>query len=532
MAEALKSGRTPGRITKVILADRTGGIVAATGAQTAQAPDDPFSYGGPHGLEEPPYNPDQLLKLAEQHSTHGGALEQKTMDVAATGWDWVKLRDDASDDEKEQLNAWLTGLADPMRDESTGEILLAAWLDVETLGYGSIEVARDSTGKVQKWFSMPSHTWRFNHDGVRMAQGKHTKRTWYKRWLPGDKRIIDREYGDLYDDLAKFEARPTRNRSTERPGNELLVLRKPSRRQSWYGVPGYVSAMGWIFLSLAARDDNIHFFNNRREPRWAIVLENIEDDDGQVERALKEAFSAQLDKPHRNIFIPIDGDGKIHFQKMTEDTKDISFDKLQDRAGSEILLAHRLPPDRLGAVRVGPLGGNVAMAASRVYKEGVVSTSQSLLAERVNRFIQNESGIEKPGWGWIPRELDITEESQDAQTVSALWTSNLIRLNEARLKLKMPALQPVDGEEFIGDKFFFEVAGDSAAGAAAAAAGAGAMGGGLAATNSLFSQDYAGHQQRGEKSQDGVELLRQVDETVRKALEDYEPDPTYVERPR
>ena len=277
-----------------------------------------------------------------------------------------------------------------------------------------------------------------------------------------------------------------------------------------------MSALGWIFLSLAARDDNIHFFNNRREPRWAIILENIEDDDGKVEAALKDAFTSMAGKPHRNIFIPVEGDGKIHFQKMTEDAKDISFDKLQDRAGSEILLAHRTPPDRLGAVRVGPLGGNVAMSASRVYKEGVVSTSQSLLAERINRFIQAESGLSDIGWSWIPRPLDITEEAQDAQVVSAKWTSNIIRLDEARLELKMP---PVG--EPNGSKFFFELAGNTAAGAAASAAGAGAMAGGLnSQVTSLFNVDYAGYQQKGEKSQDPRALLAEVDDRIRKAIEE------------
>ena len=220
MSESLKAGRTPGKITKVLLVDKAGDVVASTtGAASAQTPEDPFSYGGVAGLQEPPYQPDQLLQLAEQHSTHGAALEQKTMDIAATGWDWLKLKDGADETQKDELNAWLTGLADPMRDESTAEILLAAWLDVETLGYGSIEVARDSQGKVQKWFSMPTHTWRFNHDGIRIAQGRHAKRVWYKRWLPNDQRVVDREYGTLFTDKSQWEARGDRPRNTDKVGN-------------------------------------------------------------------------------------------------------------------------------------------------------------------------------------------------------------------------------------------------------------------------------------------------------------------------
>jgi PBSX family phage portal protein len=536
--------RKPGKVTKVVLVDKEMKPVAA--ATSAQLPEDPFNYGGVTGLQEPPYSPQQLNKLAETHSTHSAALEQKTMDIAGTGWEWTKLNDAADEAQRLALESWFVNLADPLNDESTADILLGTWLDVETLGYGGIEIAKDAQGVVRKIFSLPAETFRFHKSGRKIAQGTTGRRVWFKRWLPNDTSVIDRKTGKLYETRAQLP-------QEAEPGNEVLIIRKPTRRKSWYGVPGYVSAIGWAFLSLTARDDNIQFFQNRREPRWAIILTNLEDDD-DLEKALQDALTSSHSEPHRNIIIPIEGDGKITFQKLTDDTKDISFDRLQERASAEILLAHRVPPDRLGAVRVGPLGGNATMAASRVYKEGVVSTSQEVLANRINRFIIAEAPVAlgsttkaiKPllpprqqtpeelmaaqpkvenadvaeaapqdavagdpselplAWAWKPKDLDITEEESDSTMVTAQWSANLLRLNEARKKLNLP---PVSGND--GDKFLFQLVPEAAA---AAASGAAAQAG--ATAGSHMGLRMAGLQ----RATDPRETLGIVDARIREVL--------------
>lgn len=450
--------RKRGRVTKVVVVDKERQPIMAASAQEVE---DPFNYGGAVGLVAPPYNPAQLVALAERHPTHAGALEQKVSDIAGTGWIWEKLTDDAPDEQRDQLEEWFKSLADPVGDETVGDVIRAAWDDVETIGHGAIEVARDGEGKVQYLYSVAGQSLRFHKSGKTIAQGITGKRTWFKRWIPGDDATVDRRNGKV------LPAEKTKKGNVV-AANELLILRRPSRRSRLYGVPAYVAAVGWLSLSLAARDDNIQFFNNRREPRWAIVLQNIEEDD-DLEKVLQQAFSTDLAQPHKNIIIPIEGDGKVTFQKMSEDTKDVSFERLQERASAEILLAHRLPPDRLGMVRVGPLGGNATMAASRIYKEGVVITSQNILAGRFNRFIETEGPIPKEElkWKWKPIDLDITEEPEDVQVTSQAFQSNLLRLDEARKKLNLP---PVGGEE--GQKFFYQLAPEAAQAGAAAQQGA------------------------------------------------------------
>lgn len=470
MAKAADDKPTPGRITKVMVMEKEAQQAAVASMQPKGSGEDSFNYS--QGIQEPPYRLESLLDLAERHPTHAAALDQKASDIAGTGWEWVKDSDDASEEQRDALDKWFRSLSDPDGDETISEVLTSAWGDVETFGQGFIEVGRDGAGKVKTIWSVPGQTVRFHKDGKRLVQQSAgsagtAKRVWFQRWLygSGDDVVVTQKGGRLRkSDDAKADGQDI--------ANDMLVFRRPSRRSALYGVPTYVSAIGWISLALAARDDNIQFFQNRREPRWAIVLQNIYDEDGSLEEALRQAFSVSLAAPHKNVFIPIEGDGKVEFKQMSSDVKDMSFARLQEQADAFVLISHKMPPERLGFGRVGPLGGNATFAASEVYKEAVVAPGQELLGTRMARFIKKEypkatGDTEEVKWTWRPKELDLTTEAEDVGTVIAGFQGNVLSLNEARSKLKLPLL-----DKETGDKFFYELAPDAAVGAAAASGAA------------------------------------------------------------
>lgn len=435
-----------GRLLKVITADSEGGTIKEW---SQQLPADPFekSYVAA-GLQAPPFPLEQLVFLAEQHPVHSAILEQKAADVVGTGWEWeAEDKEEKSDEEKrKELDQWLTDLAEETTsDETTHEILLSTWLDLETVGHGVIELARDATGKLVHWFAMPAHTTRFNKDGLRIAQIRGGKRRWFKRWIPGDKRVVDKFTGAI----------STNADEIKNPANELVVFKRPSRRSSWYGIPTYIPATGWITLSTAARDDNLFFFQNRREPRWAIILENIEDDP-RIEQELRQALAVDHKEPHRNLILPLSGGGKATFQKLGDNRGDMSFERLQERSDTAILVAHRAPGERIGLVKSGALGGSTVSESSRVYKESFVQSSQSLLISRINRVVRAESNIEGANaWKWRPTELDLTEEGAVQQNAVRGFQGGIYRLDEAREKAGEEAL-PEDDDR--GDKFFWELA--------------------------------------------------------------------------
>lgn len=409
---------------KVILADSKFEPVAKW---SQQLPEDPFGGKLGQGLVDPPLSLEQLIFLAERHPVHSAALEQKTADVIGTGWEWTKVDDGSREEERDSIEEWFGDLAGG-DDETMHEVLTKLWSDVETLNVGYLEIGRDPSNVVREVFHVPSHTIRVHRDGIRLVQVRDSRKVWFKRWgADTDGRDVDCKTGTLRADIPEG-----------RQAAELLVVRRASRRSSWYGVPGYVSSIGWISLAIAVRDDNLHFFSNRREPRWAIILTNIEDDPG-TEEDLRQALAVDHRQPHRNLIIPIAGPGTVDFKKMSETGQEGSFEKLDSRCDARVLVSHRIPPERLGMVRVGPLGGNVALASSRIYREAVISTSQAFLSARINRFIQVEYGLsnggdgkELLGWTWAPIELDLTEEREDIEAASTLFDKDILVLNEAR----------------------------------------------------------------------------------------------------
>lgn len=440
VARPAESADDRGRVMKVLFLDDAGEPVGEWASQ--QIPEDPFSGSRISGLQEPPYSLEQLVYLAEMHPVHSAAIEQKTADVIGKGWEWQgKEMDEIDDAVRNELAEWFEGLSPD--DVDMRELLSSVWNDVETVGWGLIECARDPSGEVRRVYHVPGHTVRAAKDGFRLLQDRGGKKVWFRRWGAA---LVDGK-------PVEVDAKTGSKTSVKDPANDLFVIRRPSRRSSWYGIPGYISAVGWITLALAARDDNLLFFTNRREPRWAIVLTNIQEDP-DLENDLRRAFTVDLRQPHRNIIIPITGPGKIDFQKMTDNRLEGSFDKLSERADRAIMTAHRIPPERLAASQIGPLGGNATIAASRIYKEGVITPCQEILNTRLNRFIAVEyekTTGSKPTLLLVMDDLDLATDREDLDQTVTAFKSDLVTLREARHRLKLEPLMvrvidPTTGE--------------------------------------------------------------------------------------
>ncbi|PEN00876.1 phage portal protein, partial [Bacillus wiedmannii] len=78
---------------------------------------------------------------------------------------------------------------------------------------------------------------------------------------------------------------------TEKAG-EVIVIRKFGSRSSYYGIPNYVSSIGSIVGSQAARDYNIDFFTGKTIPDSILFLEGVDEVDSGTENELKAFFSA------------------------------------------------------------------------------------------------------------------------------------------------------------------------------------------------------------------------------------------------
>ncbi len=445
--EAQAAAAAEGKVLKVLYLSEDGEPVGEF--TSAQLPENAFAgVQGVSGLMTPPFAMEQLVYLAESHPVHSAAIEQKVADVCGKGWEWLPIKDDAEDEgdaEKEKINAWFEAMSPD--DVDMREVIEAVWNDHETCGWGLVEVARDKTGIVRHLYHVPAHTVRAHKDGFRLCQIRDSRKVWFRRW--GCPEIDNKE--------VQVDSKTGSMRSVRSVANDLFVVKRPSRRSSWYGIPGYISAVGWITLALAARDDNLMFFANRREPRWAIILTNLQDSP-DLEEDLRRAMTVDLRQPYRNLMIPIQGKGDISFQKLTDNRMDGSFGDLGERANQAIMIAHRVPAERLANSKVGPLGGNSTEAASRVYKEGVVTQGQELLNSRLNRFISVEFEREfsvAPTYRLEMDDLDIETDREELALTAIAFHGNIITLREARHRLKLGPLKTKPLDPATG-----EVAGD------------------------------------------------------------------------
>lgn len=456
--EAQTGAAAEGKVLKVLFTDDKGEPVGEWAS--TQLPEDPFASSNIAGLIEPPFNISQLVYLAECHPVHSAALEQKVVDVCGKGWEWeAKDEAQANEEDMKAVRDWFESLSPD--DVDMKEVVQSAWLDYETTGWGLIELVREPSGALRRVYNVPSHTVRAHKNGFSLCQIRDQRRVWFRRWgavdVEGKRVEVDMKTGSVT--------------NVRTPASDLFVIKKPSRRSTWYGIPGYISAVGWITLALAARDDNLFFFANRREPRWAIVLTNMADDP-EVEEDLRRAFTVDLRQPHRNLLLPISGPGKVDFQKMSDNRQEGSFDRLSERADKAIMIAHRTPAERLANAEMGPLGGSSVPEATKVYKEGVVGPSQEILQNRLNRLIDLEFAVasdpkgknpDPPTYKLVMDDLDLSSDREDLDQAMIQFHGDVITLRECRHKLKLgPLMRPVmvDGVDSNGQALIDPITGD------------------------------------------------------------------------
>lgn len=421
-----------GRILKLVGFGPEGQRRGEMEIKSQQLTEDPFTTLTGYGetLRIPPYSLEQLVFLAEAHPVHAAALEQKASDIVAGGPIFIPASEveEADQAQLRAVSKWWEGL---FEDFTPIEVLQALQLDYETTGWGILEVARDAQGRVGRLFHIPAHTMRAHADGIRFAQIRQGRQVWFKRWgREGTFRATSGQRAG--DDLPP-----------EKRANEVLVFRKPSRRSTWYGIPVYISAVGWILLATTSRDYNILFFENAREPRHIFFLMGLDEDVEETLEDLEQQLRTQHKDPHRNLLLPLTGDAKVEMHRLALQQNDMHFTRLLERTDEEIFIAHRMPPDRVGVVKRGFLGGSVANVMNRIYKDSVVARGQDVLEDRLNRFLLKEypkaTGDADLQWRMDFEDLDIADEAADTDIVVAQVKNSILTLNEGRQRLGLPA---------------------------------------------------------------------------------------------
>lgn len=392
---------------------------------------------GPGSLSvvRPPYSLDQLLYLRELQPLHSAALEQLVADVVGNGHRWAHK---GPEEDEAELTAAMEFTEEPNPEMTFLELLQSVWLDRRTVGFGCFEIVRKGDGQVQEIWHVPAHTIRIKEDNKRFLQQRAGKFVWFKAW--GIKEPIDKNTG-------YWQKETDTQILEEDQGNELFLFKMPTGRSSFYPIPGYVSAISSIATAIALHDYNRTFFSRYAIPSWAIIMEGSELTPA-LKGTIEQFFRAEVrGNPHRVLtlnlpYFPVRQTGenrvKVTFTRLSDQVKDMSFRYLNQAVSLEIVIAHRMPPYRIGWPITGSLGGNSAKEMNVMYKTGVVNPEQSILQARMTKFFRIEFGVQKHTFDLT--ELDITDAQEDMQFAVSGIKGVVHTIDEGR---KVINLQPL-----------------------------------------------------------------------------------------
>ena len=388
-------------------------------------------------LVQPVYNLEYLSKIYEVSTYNYAAINAKVSNIVGLGYDFVETRKtndalDAITDDKQlerarrklgklrqDLQEWL----DSTNDEDTfTETLIKVYTDLEATGNGFIEVGRTTSGGIGYIGHIPAKTMRVR----RLRDG-------FIQLLYG-KAVFFRNFGDTETE------NPIGYTEFDRP-NEVIHLKKYTPMNNYYGIPDIIAAQTALAGNEFSGRYNLDYFENKAVPRYIITVKGAKLSP-ESERKLLEFFQVGLKgKNHRSLYVPLPADtpdSKVEFkmEPIEAGTQEGSFNKYRLANRDEILLAHRVPINKIGV----PEGVSLANArdADKTFKEQVCRPSQLRLEKKLNKIIEEKTDALLIKFN----ELTLTDEDTQSKIDERYLRMQVITPNEVRIRKGMI---PLDG---------------------------------------------------------------------------------------
>ncbi|MBT0611962.1 phage portal protein [Campylobacter hyointestinalis] len=198
-----------------------------------------------------------------------------------------------------------------------------------------------------------------------------------------------------------------------------------SPRSRFYGEPDYLGALLAILTNQKADGFNNAFFENSARADTAVIFENSEPDEMQL-NAFKEFFGSNykgVDNAHKTLILTANGENaKVRIEDLSN-VQDISFEKLKNLNRDEIITAHGVPPRMMGIMSSGQLGGGGEVAGQlHSFNELTIIPKQ----EQIEWF------FDSIGFPIKLKPIDVNNFKDDGEIVTSLVSSGIISLAEAR----------------------------------------------------------------------------------------------------
>ena len=420
---------------------------------------DPFEGLYSQGIAlEPPLPPDRLLNLTEENTLHSGCLMAKAVDACGRGWSFkpkkgkaagkVLLKSDLPDKMKEGME-----LITP--DMTFGEMLYQAAWEKEAIGWSAWETVRmvekfkpGAYASIGAVYPVPAFTLRATIDPRRWVQIRAGRVRFFKKY--GAKCEVDAETGQVWSWQNEDDMKALSTVDPNRLASELIIFKEYTPRSLWYGIPKWISCVPTIAELTAIREFNVSWFASGGQTDYIV---HFKSESIEVATKMRDDARQQMQenqgRGHTNILVAGTENSEVSAQKLGELLREGHFRFRRGDLAKEVLIAHNVPPYRIGWAETGSLGGNAAVEMLGAYKFGAIQPIQSVIEDRLMNTMFNPElgGIDTGEFKLKLEELVLDDLTKEIEIVIRKVDSAIMTPNEAREELGMERIEDEPEDE-------------------------------------------------------------------------------------
>ena len=409
-----------------------------------------------YNILDPKYNPDYLVQLLDIYTYHSACVEAVAID--STGVNYTLKPIEGVEPVDAERDRFLEVLNNSTPSINTH--LQRMVYDRRSIGYGAIEIIRESTSKsdIVRLNHIPAHTLRRHADQKRVLHiNSSGKKVWFviygKNYNDdGELCDIDADTGDF----CQYNSLPA-----DRKANELLWSMEYAPGTDYYGRPPIISAIGSIKGDVSAVRYNNAFFDNYGMPKFAITVTGDfadydvepEDPDYDVTKTLRYRISQQIKEviknPHSAICITIPSEGEegnvdLKITPLSVQAEEGHFRLYRKDTRDEVIHAHHVDPSRLGIYDAGTLNGTNANQTSNSYKYGTIAPIKSECEALINLI---GSELEVNTWRFTIEDVSPIDYNDDLKLADFLFARGAMTIKDLIDNFGSKFGLDIDGEE-------------------------------------------------------------------------------------
>lgn len=375
---------------------------------------------------DPKYNPDYLIDLLDINTYHESCVNAVATDASGLTWSLNPVEGEEESEEQKKAALEFLNNCTP----SINRHIYKMNYDRRSLGYGALELIRESTSKSlpTRVKHIPAHMLRRHSDEKRVLFQDHTgKQVWYV--IYGKNYDNEGNLVDVHADTGMFH--PYNSLSPEEKANEILWINEYNPASTYYGRAKICGSILAIKGDLSATKYNISFFENNGMPKFAVTVTGdfmdydedpyIEDEMGKQipnpdydeTQTLRWKISQQIKQiikhPHSALCITIpteseEGNVEIKITPLSVQTEEGHFRMYKQDIRDEIIHAHQVDPARLGIAEAGKLNGTNGEYTQKNYKNGTIAPVKADSEDLINRVLVEDFNI--TSWRFTINDLD------------------------------------------------------------------------------------------------------------------------------